>query len=103
LSNTQAGERIPHLGDAAKLRCPIVLSLQDSMTNPPSKHTLHARYGLSAAEAQIAIAISEGADLQAIAAARAASVQTVRSQLKAIFRKTGATSQARLVALILRP
>lgn len=63
---------------------------------------LRSRFGLSLAEAEIAIAITDGADLRAVAAARGVSIQTVRSQLKSIFRKTGATSQARLVAVILR-
>ena len=65
-------------------------------------HRLSRCYGLSPAEAEVALAIARGQDLAAIAAARQTSLLTVRSQLKAIFRKTGVTSQARLVALLLR-
>jgi DNA-binding CsgD family transcriptional regulator len=63
---------------------------------------LNQRYRLSPAEAEVALAISLGRNLTAIAVARQTSIQTVRSQLKVIFRKTGVTSQAQLVALVLR-
>ncbi len=74
----------------------------DSVSKHPSVAVLRTRFGLSPAEAQIAHAIANGTALRAIAAKRDTSIQTVRSQVKAIFRKTGATSQMRLVALILR-
>lgn len=74
----------------------------DSYSKHLSTTALQARFDLSPAEAQIALAISNGASLHTIAAVRGASIQTVRSQLKAIFRKTGVTSQARLVSLLLR-
>lgn len=100
------GTFIPHIGDAMEISSPLVNTLRGSVMDSYSKHplatALRARFDLSLAEAQIALAIANGAGLRDIAVVRGASIQTVRSQLKAIFRKTGATSQARLVALVLR-
>jgi DNA-binding CsgD family transcriptional regulator len=67
-----------------------------------SEVVLRARFGLSPAEAQIALAVAGGATVRAVAASRGASVLTVRSQLKAIFRKVGVKSQVQLVSLVLR-
>lgn len=59
-------------------------------------------FGLTAAEADITLQLSEGATLRAIAHARRASIQTVRSQLKAILAKSGARTQTQLVAMTVR-
>ena len=63
---------------------------------------LKSRFALSGAEIGIALALAEGSDLARIGQLRGVTRHTVRSQLKAIFHKTGARSQAQLVALILR-
>jgi DNA-binding CsgD family transcriptional regulator/PAS domain-containing protein len=55
-------------------------------------------FGLTGAEARLAAAICEGNDLNAAAATFGVSRQTVRSQLKTIFAKTGSRRQAELVA-----
>jgi DNA-binding CsgD family transcriptional regulator len=68
----------------------------------PSHTALQVRFGLTTAEAEIAQAIANGAGLQAVATARGVSIQTVRSQMKAIFRKVGVKSQVQLVSLVLR-
>ncbi|MBM1169651.1 helix-turn-helix transcriptional regulator [Microvirga arabica] len=57
-------------------------------------------FGLTPAEARVAAALSQGDRLEEIAASGSVSVGTVRSQLKAIFAKTGATTQAVLVGLV---
>jgi DNA-binding CsgD family transcriptional regulator len=61
---------------------------------------LHSRFRLSPAEARIALGIARGQTLAAIAANNGISVQTVRTQLKAIFSKTGVHRQAELALLI---
>jgi DNA-binding CsgD family transcriptional regulator len=63
---------------------------------------LQADYGLSPAETEVTIALSNGADLRAIAAVRDVSILTVRTQIKTVFFKTGTRSQAQLVSLVLR-
>lgn len=59
-------------------------------------------FGLTPAEARLAVALAGGQSLQDYAALRAVSLNAVRFLLKGIFRKTGATSQAQLVALLAR-
>lgn len=59
-------------------------------------------FGLTPAEARLAVAIAAGDTLQDYAALRAVSVNAVRFLLKGIFRKTGATTQAQLASLLAR-
>jgi DNA-binding CsgD family transcriptional regulator len=59
-------------------------------------------FGLTPSEARLAVALAAGQTLQDYAALRAVSLNAVRFLLKGIFRKTGATSQAQLVALLAR-
>lgn len=60
-----------------------------------------AMHGLTRAEARLASLLAEGISLEEAAEALLVSIQTVRSQLKLVFAKTGVTRQAELVALIL--
>ncbi|RYD44700.1 MAG: helix-turn-helix transcriptional regulator [Sphingomonadales bacterium] len=59
-------------------------------------------FGLTPAEARLAVALAAGDTVQDYAALRAVSVNAVRFLLKGIFRKTGVTTQAQLVALLAR-
>jgi DNA-binding CsgD family transcriptional regulator len=61
---------------------------------------LNARFRLTPAEARIALGISRGETLATIAVVNGISLQTVRTQLKAIFTKTGVHRQAELAILI---
>lgn len=61
---------------------------------------LQALFGLSLAEAAVAAALSRGEALSDVALARGVTEATVRSQLKALFAKTGCRRQAQLVALV---
>ncbi|HEY0596245.1 helix-turn-helix transcriptional regulator [Sphingopyxis sp.] len=59
-------------------------------------------FALTPAEARLAVGLAGGQTLQDYAALRAVSLNAVRFLLKGIFRKTGATSQAQLVAMLAR-
>lgn len=59
-------------------------------------------FELTPAEAKVAVALVEGLDLRKIARSHNTALETVRSQLKAIFLKTGTRRQSDLVALLLR-
>jgi DNA-binding CsgD family transcriptional regulator len=59
-------------------------------------------FALTPAEARLAVALAAGQTLQDYAALRAVSLNAARFLLKGIFRKTGATSQAQLVATLAR-
>jgi DNA-binding CsgD family transcriptional regulator len=61
---------------------------------------LRSLYGLTPAEAEIGIRIGTGASPQGIADGRGVSVETVRSQIKALSAKLGCTRQSEVIALI---
>ena len=67
--------------------------------DPPG--ILRELYRLSDAEARVCWRLASGEALEEIAAAEGASRETVRSQLKRIFAKTGTRRQSELVRLIL--
>ncbi len=66
----------------------------------PGPELLEGLFDLTAAEARIARGIAGGATLAVLAAAQGVSVETIRSQLKATFAKTGVTRQVDLARLI---
>ncbi|NDC58680.1 MAG: helix-turn-helix transcriptional regulator, partial [Alphaproteobacteria bacterium] len=63
---------------------------------------LQSVFGLSFAEARVAIAVAEGASLPALAARFEVAHATVRTQLRCVFEKTGTRRQSELAALIAR-
>ncbi len=61
---------------------------------------LQRAYGLTPAEARLALALFEGRSLGEFAEGNRVSRETVRSQMKSIFLKTGTRRQAELVSLL---
>jgi DNA-binding CsgD family transcriptional regulator len=72
---------------------------QHSLTQPED---LRARYGLTAAEAALAVEVCAGDGLQAAANRRGVSLATARTHLARIFQKTGVGRQAELVRLLMQ-
>ena len=68
---------------------------------PLSLDSLSKAFELSTAEARIARDIANGSSVDDIANKNHRSVNTVKSQLKAVFRKTGTSRQSDLVRLLL--
>lgn len=66
----------------------------------PGATLLQGLFDLTPAEARVAGAIAEGLDIPGIAARQQSSRETVRSQIKAVFAKTGTRRQAELAALL---
>jgi DNA-binding CsgD family transcriptional regulator len=58
-------------------------------------------HGLTATEAEIAVALAAGHTLTNIAAERSCSEETVRTHVKRVFSKTGLTRQAEIVRVLL--
>jgi DNA-binding CsgD family transcriptional regulator len=79
----------------------LVLVFDSVRTPPPSQVLLQRTYGLTASEARLAASLAIGLSLTEIAEQRGLSVQTLRSQLKSVFGKTGIHAQTQLVRLIL--
>lgn len=57
-------------------------------------------FGITRAEAEIAIALFEGEDLDAIAEYRHVALETVRGQVKSLLRKVGVHNQRRLASML---
>jgi DNA-binding CsgD family transcriptional regulator len=71
------------------------------VANPgPPPELLQALFDLTPAEARVSSMISEGQSVSAIARALSVMPNTVRTQLKSIFSKTGARRQAQLVGML---
>ena len=68
----------------------------------PREQALRELFGLTAAEARVAVALFEGATLKEAAAAFGVSRHTVHNQLTGIFDKTETTRQSELVRLMAR-
>lgn len=81
----------------------ILMYLSDpSASTTVSVDTLHALYGLTESEAMVAIGIANGFTLEQIADMNNVSQNTVKTQLKSVFRKTNCNRQPELVSLLLR-
>jgi DNA-binding CsgD family transcriptional regulator len=61
---------------------------------------LHQLFGLTSAEASVALALAAGRSAEEIAAERAVSLPTVRTQIRQILAKTGALHVRDLVRLL---
>ncbi|MBV8837183.1 MAG: helix-turn-helix transcriptional regulator [Alphaproteobacteria bacterium] len=66
----------------------------------PSEAMLQQAFDLTPAEARLAAQIATGRSLPDIARAEGGSHETLRSQLKAVFAKTGTARQAELAVLL---
>jgi len=78
---------------------PLALLLLHDTAQPATdgEALLHGLYGLTAAEARVALAIAGGATPAEAAAQLGIAVPTVRTHLKAVFLKTATQRQAELV------
>ncbi|MCB1693419.1 MAG: alpha/beta fold hydrolase [Pseudomonadales bacterium] len=75
----------------------------NSMTEDLERLTtiLMQAYSLSQSEAEVTTALALGASIEAIAARKSRSVNTIRTQVKQVFAKTSTRRQNELVALVL--
>lgn len=83
---------------------PMALILVGDLEWPIPDHARQLRlaFDLTEAEAEVAMALMEGAEPKEIARQRGVQVSTIRTQIKMIFAKTGATRQSDPVKLIAR-
>lgn len=68
---------------------------------PISIDALEEVYGLTRSEAEVALSLANGMNLEDISKAKQRSTETIRTQLKAVLRKTKTKNQADLVRLLL--
>jgi DNA-binding CsgD family transcriptional regulator len=72
----------------------------EARPGPAVADRLRATYGLTSAEATVAVAVSRGTGLRAIAGDRGVALATVRTQLLRAYAKTGSQNQASLAGLV---
>jgi DNA-binding CsgD family transcriptional regulator len=82
--------------------CAVAFLAREGDVAPPPAEFLCGVYRLTPAEARLALALAEGRTLDDIAARQNLSKETLRTQLKVVFSKTGARRQAELVRLVMR-
>jgi DNA-binding CsgD family transcriptional regulator len=80
----------------------LLVAFDPERRQPPPRDTLTNLFGLTPAEASVAIGIVGGRHLAEIAADRGVKIGTVRAYSKTVFGKTGTRGQAELAALLTR-
>lgn len=77
------------------------VTFSDPNAPPRSRHErLAALFNLTPAEVRVAMLLLEGLDLRQISERTAASYETVRSQIKSVYRKLGVKRQSQMVRLL---
>lgn len=84
------------LNEAAAM---LLITDPDHRRKPIGRHLIDW-FGLSQAEATLAVQLADGARLESLAAQRGVRICTLRSQLSAILSKTGTTRQSELIRLL---
>lgn len=88
-------------GLSGKARALVTIRRVDEpLLTDPAIEILRSLYGLTLAEAQVAVAIAKGQSPSAVAQARSTSRETVRSQIKQIMGKLGVRRQSGIAALV---
>lgn len=85
---------------AGAARAVVFIADPDHETKPPEEQ-LQSLYGLTRAEARLAVRLAEGRSVSEAAEMLHIQVGTARQHLKRIFSKTGARRQAELIRLLL--
>lgn len=80
----------------------VLFVVTDPDQPAPEAPSLRRLLGLTEAEAELAAWLGRGATLAEAARARGISIETARTQLKAMLRKTGCAGQAELARLLAR-
>jgi DNA-binding CsgD family transcriptional regulator len=88
-------------GGAVVCGAALLFAFDPESTPPITADMVRQLFGLTEAEAELAVALCSGKTLDDTAVARGTSINTIRSQLKSIFGKTGTKRQADLVSLLL--
>jgi DNA-binding CsgD family transcriptional regulator/PAS domain-containing protein len=79
----------------------VVISDPERSVGPPMPH-LQALFGLTQAEARLAVSLAAGESLQAAAEELGITYGTARTRLVQLFQKTDTRSQGQLIQLLLR-
>jgi DNA-binding CsgD family transcriptional regulator len=86
---------------ASRPRCHGETAPAPDLVGLPDVDRLRAEFGLTKAEARLALRLAEGSSLASAAQAFDVKLTTIRSQLQQVFAKTGTSRQTELVAMLL--
>ncbi len=90
------------LGGRENERIPAAVLLCDPHhSHPLSSEALAVVYGLTLAEARVAVAVANGMTVKQIAKNQRTSPNTIRTQLQSVFQKVGVRRQSELVRRLL--
>ena len=92
---------IRNAGIESPQRISAVAFISDPLQRRPQHESLRARYALTPAETRVALLLADGQSPQAITQIVGVTENTVRTQIKSIYWKTGVKRQAELVRLLL--
>jgi DNA-binding CsgD family transcriptional regulator len=87
--------------DASPPRSPTRAAPAPDLAGLPAVARLRAEFGLTKAEARLALRVADGSSLASAAQAFDVKLTTIRSQLQQVFAKTGTSRQTELVAMLL--
>lgn len=89
-------------GEGQSIPCATVFISDPDLKESASQQILGELFGLTPAEANLAILLARGLSLAEVSDSQHISLHTVRAQLKSVFAKTGVSRQAELVRLVLK-
>lgn len=80
----------------------VIFLIDPQVSRVVSTEGIARIFGLTASEAAVAESLANGLNVAEIAEQRNTSADTIRKQLKAVFSKTGSTSQLELLRLAVK-
>jgi len=89
------------LGSRGAYGAALLFVFDPEIVPGPAPERVRQLFSLSEAEAALAIALTRGETLEETATSRGVSLNTIKTQLRSVFAKTGTSRQAELVSLLL--
>jgi DNA-binding CsgD family transcriptional regulator len=93
---------LPLDGAPMRLGAVAVVAVSDTLPQTRTQELLRRTFGLTRAEAEVAIDVSDGLSARDIGARRGVSASTVRVQIQAVLQKTSLRKTSALASLVVR-
>lgn len=93
---------LPLDGAPMRLGAVAVVAISDTLPQPRTSDLLRRTFGLTRAEAEVAIDVAEGLSAREIGVRRGVSASTVRVQIQAVLQKTSLRKTSALTSLVVR-
>jgi DNA-binding CsgD family transcriptional regulator len=93
---------LPLHGAPLRLGAVAVVAISDTLPLPRTTDLLRRTFGLTRAEAEVALEVAEGMSAKDIGDRRGVSASTVRVQIQAVLQKTGLRKTSALTSLVVR-